>query len=136
MYLVDTSVWIDYLLGRATHHVLFLDELLRNPLAVGLTDVIYMEVLQGARDARNFNRLRDYFSGQRFYRFDEPELSHAAAARIYFDCRRRGITVRSSFDCLIARCAIENELILLHHDQDFVQMAKAMPNLRQKHFMA
>ncbi len=136
MYLVDTSVWIDYLLGRGTAHVLFLDELLQNPLAVGLSDVIYMEVLQGARDARNFDRLRDYFGGQRFYRFDEPVTSHAAAARIYYDCRRRGITVRSTLDCLIARCAIENALILLHHDQDFVQMAKALPDLRQKHFLA
>ena len=136
MYLVDTSVWIDYLRGRAAAHVHLLDELLQNPLAVGLTDVVYMEILQGARDARSFARLREYFGGQRFYRFEEPVASHAAAAGLYFDCRRRGFTVRSTLDCLIARCAIENDLILLHHDQDFIKLGKVAPELRQKHFMS
>ena len=136
MYLVDTSVWIDYLRGRAAAHVHLLDELLQNPLAVGLTDVVYMEILQGARDARSFARLREYFGGQRFYRFDEPLTSHAAAASLYFNCRRRGFTVRSTLDCLIARCAIENDLILLHHDQDFIKLGKVAPELRQKHFMS
>jgi predicted nucleic acid-binding protein len=136
MYLVDTSVWVDYLLGRDAAHVEFLDGLLQNPLAAGLTDLIYMEVLQGARDLRNFERLRDYFSGQRFHRFEVPSVSHAAAARIYFDCRRRGVTVRSTLDCLIARCAIEHGLILLHNDQDFQRMGPIATGLKQKHFMS
>ena len=40
MYLVDTSVWIEYLQGHDTPHVLFLDELLKNLLAVGIAEVI------------------------------------------------------------------------------------------------
>ncbi|MBI4754818.1 MAG: PIN domain-containing protein [Betaproteobacteria bacterium] len=135
MYLVDTSVWLDYLRGREDVHVGFLDELLTNPLAVGITDLIYMEILQGARDQNAFDRLRRYFSGQRFYRFDDPEQSHAAAARIYFDCRRQGVTVRSTVDCLIAQCAMEHGLVLLHHDSDFRFMAAAVPALRQRHFL-
>lgn len=135
MYLVDTSVWIDYLQGRDAPHVRFLDDLLANPLATGITDAIYMEILQGARDKPAFERLRDYFGGQRFYRFAEPAASHARAARIYFDCRRQGLTVRSTLDCLIAQCAVENDLILLHNDRDFVGMATALPHFRQKHFL-
>ncbi len=135
MYLVDTSVWIDYLQGRDRPHVLFLDELLKNPLAVGIADVIYMEILQGARDQETFDRLRDYFAGQRFYRFDDPGSSHAAAAQIYFDCRRQGITVRSTLDCLIAQCSLEHGLILFHHDRDFNNMAAALPAMRHKHFL-
>jgi len=34
MYLVDTSVWIDYINGVDTEYVAFLDQLLANPLAV------------------------------------------------------------------------------------------------------
>ena len=135
MYLVDTSVWIDYLQGRNVPHVRFLDELLGNPLAAGIADVIYMEILQGARDQEAFDRLRSYFGGQRFYRFDDPEASHAAAAQIYFACRRQGITVRSTLDCLIAQCSLEHDLILFHHDRDFKNMAAALPALRQKHFL-
>jgi len=135
MYLVDTSVWIDYIQGRAARQVSFLDDLLKNPLAVGISDVIYMEILQGAKDQKTFDRLRSYFSGQLFYRFTDSELSHASAAQLFYDCRRQGITVRSALDCLVAQCAIEHELILLHHDRDFKHMAKIIPVLRQKHFL-
>ena len=60
MYLVDTSVWIDYIQGGDAREVSFLDELLKNPLAVGLTDLIYMEILQGAKDQSSFDQLRRY----------------------------------------------------------------------------
>ncbi|MFP5405681.1 MAG: PIN domain-containing protein, partial [Gammaproteobacteria bacterium] len=60
MYLVDTSVWIDYLKGREAAHVALLDDLLGNPLAVGISDAIYVEILQGAEDQRAFDRLRSY----------------------------------------------------------------------------
>jgi predicted nucleic acid-binding protein len=135
MYLVDTSVWIDYIQGSDARQISFLDELLKNPLAVGLTDLIYMEILQGAKDQSSFDQLRRYFSGQQFYRFIDPEQSHTSAAQIYFDCRRQGVTVRSTLDCLIAQCAIEHELILLHHDRDFKQMVTIVPALQQKHFL-
>lgn len=135
MYLVDTSVWIDYLQGRDGTHVGFLEELLVNPLAVGISYAIYMEILQGARDQRAFDRLRRYFSTQRFYRFVDPEQTHAAAARIYLDCRRQGVTIRSTLDCLIAQCAMEHGLVLLHHDRDFMHMSAVTTGLSQKHFL-
>ena len=134
MYLVDTSVWVDYLAGRNQRHVAFLDDLLSNPVAVGLCDLIYMELLQGARDVRGFTRLRSYLDGQRFYRFADATQSHADAARIYFECRRKGVTVRSAVDCLIAQCAIDNGAILLHNDRDFSNLAKVVKNLREKSF--
>lgn len=135
MYLVDTSVWIDFLQGRDGLHVKFLDGLLDNPLAVGLSDAIYMEILQGARDPIAFDRLRRYFGSQRFYLFADSRQAHEAAALIYQDCRRQGVTVRSALDCLIAQCAIEHHLVLLHHDRDYLNMGLVMPDLRQKHFL-
>ena len=135
MYLVDTSVWIDYLRGREAAHVHFLDALLANPLAVGISDLIYLEILQGAIDARAFDKLRQYFSGQRFYRFADSELTHANAAKLYFDARRAGVTVRSNLDCLIAQCAIDHSLILLHNDADFVRLGAVTPMLKQRHFL-
>ena len=135
MYLVDTSVWIDYIQGRDARQVSFLDDLLKNPLAVGVTDVIYMEILQAAKDQKTFDMLRSYFSGQQFYRFSDPELSHASAAQIYFDCRQQGVTVRSIMDCLIAQCAIEHELTLLHHDRGFKHLASVVSALRHQHFL-
>ena len=135
MYLVDTSVWIDYLRGREVAHVQFLDALLANPLAVGISDLIYLEILQGATDAQAFEKLKQYFSGQRFYRFTEPQTSHANAAKLYFDARRAGITVRSTLDCLIAQCAIDHNLILLHNDADFVRLGEVNQKLTQRYFL-
>jgi hypothetical protein len=135
MYLVDTSVWIDFLRGETGAHVDFLDGLLDNPLAAGLSDVIYMEVLQGARNPESFERLRVYFSTQRFYPFADSRLSHESAASMYHDCRRQGVTVRSSLDCLIAQCAIEHGLTLLHNDRDYLGIALNAPALQQKHFL-
>lgn len=135
MYLVDTSVWVDYIRGRNAAHVAFLRDLLSNPLAVSISHLVYLEILQGARDQRGYDRLKDYFSGQRFVAFDEPLASHAAAARLYLDCRRRGVTIRSGVDCLIAQCAIESNLTLLHHDRDFAHIATVQPALRQMSFL-
>ena len=135
MYLVDTSVWIDDIQGRETAAVELLDELLQNPLAVNLNDQIYLEILQGAKSEESFDTLKRYFSGQRFTSFEDSRESHANAARLYFDCRRKGITVRSSIDCLIAQCALENDLILLHQDRDYLKIQSVVPGLKQKHFL-
>ena len=135
MYLVDTSVWIDYLRGRDVPHVHFLDELLANPLAASISDLVYFEILQGAINAQAFETLRQYFSGQRFYRFADAEASHANAAKLYFNARRAGLTVRSNRDCLIAQCAIDHSLILLHNDADFVRLGEIDPKLNLRHFL-
>ena len=37
MYLVNTSVWVDYIRGWSRPHVRFLRDLLSNPVAVGIT---------------------------------------------------------------------------------------------------
>jgi predicted nucleic acid-binding protein len=136
MYLVDTSVWIDMLRGRSGAHVDFFCRLLDDPLDVGLCDAIYLEILQGARDAAAFERLQRYLSTQRFYAFADARQSHEAAARMYLDGRSQGVTVRSTLDCLIAQCAIEHDLILLHNDRDYVALGQAVPALRQRHFLA
>ena len=57
----------------------------------------------------------------------DPVASYVAAARIYFDCRRRALTVRSSTDCLVAQVALDNRLTLLHSDRDFEAIAKVRP---------
>ena len=48
-------------------------------------------------------------------------------ARVFFDCRRKGLTVRSSTDCLIAALALERGDVLLHDDADFDAIAKVRP---------
>lgn len=130
MYLVDTSVWVDYLRGKATPQVGALRELLAGEEIVGVAPIILQEVLQGADSIERFETWRRYFSDLLCYTPKDPVESHVAAARLYQECRRAGKTPRSSNDCLIAQIAIENRLVLLHSDRDFDAMAATIGQLR------
>lgn len=103
--------------------------LLDQRLPYGITGVIYQEVLQGASSERDFRHLHDYFGTQRFYHPTDSVRSYAEAERLYGRCRHQGITIRSTIDCLIARIAIEHKL-LLHSDNDYLQLAKVEPQLK------
>ena len=130
MFLVDTSVWIDYLRKKRSLPATWFTEILDRGYPFGLTGVIYQEVLQGADSEASYRRLDDYLSTQVFYHPRDPVTSHAEAARLYFRCRRAGVTVRSTVDCLIAQVAIEHELLVVHGDRDFDLMASVVPDLR------
>jgi hypothetical protein len=71
-----------------------------------------------------FKVLRDYLKSQTIFELRDGLASYLAAAKIFFDLRRRGMTVGSSVDCLIAQTAIEHGLHLLHNDSDFDRIAK------------
>jgi len=85
----------------------------------------YLELLQGARDEREWNLLREYLEVQQY--LECRPTSWADAARIFFDLRRRGKTVRSPIDCCIAQLAIEHDVLLLHRDRDFEVIAEVAP---------
>ncbi|MCD6197373.1 MAG: PIN domain nuclease [Deltaproteobacteria bacterium] len=123
MILVDTSVLIDLFKGRENEVTRRLRSLLQQQVPFGITSVIYQEILQGAKTEKEYATLKEYLSSQRFFHPKDPVESYAQAARIYFACRRKGITVRSTIDCLIAQIALEHDLFLLHNDSDFIAMA-------------
>ena len=56
---------------------------------------------------------------QRFFNPKDEVASYEQAANIYFLCRKKGVPIRSTIDCLIAQTAIERDLYLLHNDKDF-----------------
>ena len=128
--LVDTSVWIDFLRGRDSEPVLRLKRALMIGAPVGLTGLIYQEILQGAETAADYETYRTYFGSQTFYHPRDPVESHAEAARLYFLCRRAGITLRSTIDCLIAQVAIEHAVPLLHKDRDFTRLSEVLSDLQ------
>jgi predicted nucleic acid-binding protein len=130
MYLVDTSVWVDYLRGTETQAVGLLRKLLAEDEVVGVAPVILQEILQGADSDERFERWRKYFAELCCYGPADLVASHVAAARMYQACRRAGKTPRSSNDCLIARIAIEHGLLLLHDDRDFEAIATVVADLK------
>jgi len=125
--LVDTSVLIDLFAGRENRPTLRLRQLIQDSEPFYLAPPIIREVLQGARNETEWRRLRLYLTSQMRVDVADRLASEVAAARTYFDCRRRGLTVRSAADCLIAQIAIENSLTLLHNDRDFEAIRKVRP---------
>lgn len=129
MYLVDTSVWIDFLRGHDTRQAKVLEGLLAGEEIVGVTPTIIQELLQGVDSPARFDELRSYLADLACYLPRDPVESHVQAARLYQACRREGRARRSSGDCLIAQVAIEHSLVLLHDDRDFNAIAKASDSL-------
>ena len=122
-------MWIDYLGGAETEAVGRFEERLDDGYAVGLTGVIYQEVIQGVSSWSEFERTSEYLGSQPFYNPRDPVESYKEAALIYFRCRRAGVTIRSAIDCLIARITIEHGLMLIHDDTDYEKMAEVVPEL-------
>ncbi|SPD73150.1 PilT protein domain protein [uncultured Desulfobacterium sp.] len=127
MILVDTSVLIEFFKNSETEASRKLEEILMRRIPFGITPSIMQEILQGAVSEKEFELLRKYLSTQRFYHLKDPINSFIDAAKIYMKCRRKGITIRSTIDCLVAQTAIEHDLMLLHNDNDFMRMSKVIP---------
>ena len=124
MILVDTSVWIDVLRDRKGEVVETFRKIIGDDLYV-LTRFTQLELLQGAKDDYEWRKLEEYLETQIY--LEATERTWVEAARIYYDLRRKGITINSPIDCCIAQLAIENEVTLLHKDQDFEKIEKIRP---------
>lgn len=122
MILVDTSVLINLFRGVFNDPANLMRKVLAHQIPFGITSVIYQEMLQGAKSEKEYALLKDYLSTQRFFHPRDGLKSYAEAARIYFSCRKKGVTIRSTIDCLIAQTALEHGLRLLHNDRDFDAM--------------
>jgi hypothetical protein len=121
MVLVDTSVFINFFRGKNTKGARALEQLTEGGFCI--TPTIMQELLQGARDDAEFETLLSYLGTQLFCYPMDPLGTYEEAARIYLEARKRGFTIRSTIDCLIAQIAIEHKIPLLHEDKDFEQIA-------------
>lgn len=126
MILVDTSVLIDFFKGVKNRSTNKFRSALVQKIPFGINSFVYQEVLQGAKSEAEYEDLKKYLVTQHFFHPKEPVNSFTRAARIYFECQKKGITIRSTIDCIIAQTAIEYNLRLLHNDNDFNSMAKVV----------
>lgn len=131
MILVDTSVLIDFFKGNTNEKVEKFEWILKNKIPFGITYLIYQEILQGAKNEKEFELLKEYLSTQRFYELTKGKKSYEEAALLYFKCKKRGINLRSTVDVIIAQIAIENNLYLLHNDRDYSKIAEVENRLKE-----
>lgn len=129
MLLVDSTVWIDWMRGSDTDAVRFIQS--REPQEeLALTQMIYLEVLQGVSSQSQFDATRRVLGAQTLVQPLEPQVTFEDAAQLYRRARLKGFTIRKSTDCLIAAIAIEQNALLVHNDRDFLALRKADARLR------
>ena len=120
MILVDTSIWIEVFRGRRPF------DLEANLDFDGVVTClpIVQEVLQGFRDERAYRAAREAMFSLPIVESPIGADVYAEAVDLYRNARRRGLTIRSSVDCLIAACAIRHDLELIHRDRDYTALAE------------
>jgi predicted nucleic acid-binding protein len=127
LVLVDTSVWIEVFKkppGLDLNALVEIDEV------VTCLPVV-QEVLQGFRDERAFQIAHEAILSFPIVEAPITESLFLEAVALYRTARRRGLTIRSSVDCLIAACALRHDLEVLHDDRDFAALSE-VSTLKQR----
>ena len=120
MILVDTSVWVDVFRDATGTERDGLRAVIGDDDVV-LTRFNQLELLQGVREEQAWSLLVSYLDNQEY--LEARADTWRNAARIFFELRRRGRTVRSPIDCCIAQLALEHDALLIHRDRDFETIA-------------
>jgi hypothetical protein len=123
--LVDTSVWIDFFRGTPSAQVAKLEECIAQRVDVCCCGFILTEVLQGIRVEKEFATTKRLFE-ELVYLADDRSTFELGAG-IYRELRRKGATIRSPIDCLIAATVVQHGVHLLEHDRDFHFIAQHYP---------
>ena len=123
MILVDTSVWIAVF---RRGEPLSLEDVVAFDEVVTCLPVI-QEVLQGFRLEKALRTARDAMLSMPIVESPMEQSLFLEAADLYRAGRRRGLTIRSSVDCLIAACALRHDLPILHSDRDYHLLARICP---------
>lgn len=122
--MIDTSAWVAAFRDR-TGGVKAKIVAARGEMNEVFSRIVAMEILRGSTSEADWDRYEQYLAGQTYVAFDDADWE--AAARLFVDCRAAGVTVRSTLDCCIAQQALRHDLVLIHDDKDYEQIAKVRP---------
>ena len=115
--LVDTSAWVDFFNGHPSPEAEALARLIREEADVLTCGVVVAEVLQGLRKSKTLTKIEQHLLGMEWLTPREPE-TYVEAANLYRHLRSKGVTIRSTIDCVIAQLADEHDVLLLSKDRD------------------
>ena len=115
--LVDTSAWVDFFNGHPSPEANALAHLIGEEADVLTCGVIVAEVLQGLRRPKTRTSIERHFLDMEWLTPREPK-TYLRTAELYRELRSRGVTIRSTIDCLIATLAAEHRALVLSKDRD------------------
>ena len=121
--IVDTSVWIDFFNGHASSQAKRLTQAIEDNEPIGVPGLVLTEILLGLQNDAQAQRIAQLLEA--FIQVPEPNRAdHLAAAALYRYCRAKGVTIRSTIDCVIAQLCLRDGQALLAKDRDFERMAE------------
>ena len=126
--LVDTSAWVEYLRRTGSETNVALRKWLQSGRHVATTDVVIMELLEGATTRQAQDKIWATMNWCTMLP-TRPLFDYEVAADLYHRCRRAGFTPANSHDLLIAAVAMGKDVPLLAADSDFIRIA-AVSDLR------
>ena len=115
MYLVDTSVWVDFLRGKSTQRSQLLNALLEDGDAY-LCEITFAEICFGAKGHPQFQKYFNYFSELPFLAL--PQNWHRLVAKLGHRLKSKGYRPFMA-DLMIALTALTHHCPLLTEDSDF-----------------
>jgi predicted nucleic acid-binding protein len=115
--LIDSSAWIEFLNGSPSATAEQVAAHLGGEADLCTCGLVATEVLQGLRRDAGLRKVVDLFQEITFLEA-RGLATYLRAAEVYRELRRRGATVRSTIDCLIAVLAEEHGCAVLARDRD------------------
>lgn len=104
-------------MGQITPQTDLLDDcLIEGTLA--MRDLIFLEILQGIKDEKQFKRVKTQLSLLDQYPMFGPQMVSKCADN-FRALREKGITIRKTNDLIIASFCIDQNMPLLYVDRDF-----------------
>jgi len=122
--LVDTSAWVDFFNGYPSPERSALAQLLAGQDEICTCGIVVAEVFQGLRREKGRAELGRLFRQLLFLEPSGIDL-YFRAAEVYRALRQRGVTVRSTIDCLVAVLAEEAGCAVLARDRDLDTILKS-----------
>lgn len=125
MILADTSAWVEYdrATGSAVHRRM--RQLIAEERPLATTEAVVMEVVAGRATPGRELDLRRLLARFTLLPLDAA-VDFDGAARVYRECRVRGVTPRGLVDCMIATVAARRGAALLAHDADLSRIAQVL----------
>jgi predicted nucleic acid-binding protein len=130
MYLIDSSVWIDYFRPKGS-------SLVKNRVRLALQEdqalicgPVLIEVLRGAKNEKEYSILLDSLGSLPQIPLDDEVFERAANWGFQLD--RKG-KIASTIDLLIAAASYKKAHVL-HNDSDYEMIAKEVPLLQERIF--
>ncbi|MCC5950314.1 MAG: PIN domain nuclease [Nitriliruptoraceae bacterium] len=121
--LVDTSAWIEYLRSTGSPHHIYIRDAILADSPIAWTEPILYELIAGARSPRRAAGLRALLLRGPILAVEGLQ-DWEAAAQLYRSARSKGLTVRSSIDCLITAVAVRTGSPVLARDRGFEALAE------------